>query len=194
LKVIGLTGGIGSGKTTVAMMFGALGAPVYIADSEAKKLSDRSKIIKRKLIHLLGPNAYKNDVLNRAFVAEKIFKDTELLKQVNAIVHPKVAAHFNRWKSKQRFPYCIKEAAILFENGGYKNCDMNILVMAPKEIRIKRLLLRDGSSEADIESRMSNQWSDAKKKELADIIIMNTDLTQTQKQVNKIHNMLISSA
>lgn len=193
MKVIGLTGGIGSGKTTVANMFKELGVPVYIADDEAKKLTNRSKVIKRKLIELLGSKAYIDGVLNRKFVADKIFGDKELLKMVNAIIHPKVANHFERWKKKQQAPYCIKEAAILFENGGYKKCDLTILVTAPKKIRIQRLKLRDSSSDAEIVSRMSNQWTDAKKEKLADIILRNNKLENTRKQVIELHNRFIST-
>ncbi|KAA3622033.1 MAG: dephospho-CoA kinase [Flavobacterium sp.] len=190
MKIIGLTGGIGSGKTTVAKMFSELGVPVYIADIEAKKLSNRSKVIRRKLIELLGQEAYIDNRLNRTFVAEKIFNDTELLKAVNAIIHPKVASHFKRWLKKQQGPYVIKEAAILFENGGYKQCDKTILIVAPKALRIERLLSRDQSSKAEIEARMSNQWSDSEKKKLADIIIENITLEATRKRVLEVHKNL----
>ena len=190
MKIIGLTGGIGSGKTTVATMFSELGVPVYIADIEAKKLSNRSKVIRRKLIELLGQEAYIDNRLNRTFVAEKIFNDEELLKAVNAIIHPKVASHFKRWLKKQQGPYVIKEAAILFENGGYKQCDKTILIVAPKAVRIERLLSRDQSSKAEIEARMSNQWSDSEKKKLADIIIENITLEATRKRVLEVHKNL----
>lgn len=174
-------------------MFSELGIPVYIADVEAKALTNRSKVIRRKLIELLGPEAYSNAAVNSSFVAEKIFNDPELLQQVNKIIHPKVAAHFKRWLKKQDSPYVIKEAAILFENGGYKQCDKSILVTAPLGLRMKRLLARDKSSKREIEARMANQWSDSKKKKLADIIIENIDLEDTQKQVNEIHKELSRS-
>ncbi len=193
MKIIGLTGGIGSGKTTVAMMFRDLGIPVYIADTEAKALTNRSKVIRRKLIELLGAKAFKKGTLNRSVVAEKIFNDPELLQQVNAIIHPKVASHFKRWFKKQNAPYVIKEAAILFENGGYKHCDKTILVTAPLALRIERIRSRDGSTTSEIESRMSNQWSDADKVKLADIIIENIDLKDTQKHVFRIHKTLCKS-
>ncbi len=191
MKIVGLTGGIGSGKTTVAMFFKELGVPVYIADDEAKKLTNRSKVIKRKLILLLGKKAYTRDGLNRKFVADKIFKDTGLLQKVNEIIHPKVAQHFQRWLKKKEGAYCIKEAAILFENGGYKECDLTILVTAPKEERIKRVLLRDKTTKKAIAERMANQWEDEEKEKLADIIIRNTSLSTTRKQVKKIHSLLI---
>ncbi len=163
MKIIGLTGGIGSGKTTVAKMFAELGTPVYIADIEAKKLTNSSKFIRKKVIELLGEKAYTNDGLNRKYVADKIFNDKNLLQSVNNIIHPKVALHFKNWVSMQNGPYVIKEAAILFENGGYKDCDLIILVTAPKEIRINRIIDRDKTSKYEIKQRMANQWSDEKK-------------------------------
>ncbi|SRX76088.1 dephospho-CoA kinase [Aequorivita antarctica] len=190
MKIIGLTGGIGSGKTTVAQLFSELGVPIYIADIEAKKLTDTSKVIRRKLISLLGEEAYKGPKLNRKFVADKIFNDKTLLEGVNAVIHPKVAAHFIKWVSKQKATYVIKEAAILFENGGYKNCDLVILVTAPKAVRIARVRARDNASSIEIEQRMKNQWSDEEKQKLADIIIENIDLKTTREKVETIHNSL----
>lgn len=190
MKVIGLTGGIGSGKSTVAGMFAELGIPVYIADTEARALTNRSKIIRRKLTQLLGPETYKEGQLDRKFVADIVFNDPKVLQQVNAIIHPKVAAHFKRWLRKQHAPYVIKEAAILFENGGYKQCDKTILVIAPAATRIQRVMARDGSTKEEIESRIKNQWPDSEKCKLADIIIENIDLDTTQNQVISIHRML----
>lgn len=190
MKIIGLTGGIGSGKTTVAQLFSELGVPIYIADTEAKKLMDSSKVIRRKLVALLGEDAYSGTKLNRKFVADKIFNDKFLLDAVNAVIHPKVAAHFKKWVSKQKATYVIKEAAILFENGSYKDCDMVILVTAPKQMRINRVMARDNTSKAEIEQRMNNQWSDEKKLKLADIIIENIDLKTTKNKVEAIHNLL----
>ncbi len=187
MKVVGLTGGIGSGKSTIANFFSELGVPVYIADIEAKKLTNRSKVIRRKLIQLLGRKAYNDEGLNRPFVAKKIFNDPELLQQVNAIIHPKVGQHFRRWMKKQEAPYCIKEAAILFENGGYKNCDFTILVSAPVEVRIERVTARDGSTEEEVRSRMDNQWTDEQKIPLATFHIENLDLTDVKVRVKQIH-------
>ena len=200
MKIIGLTGGIGSGKTTVAKMFSQLGVPVYIADVEAKKLMNTSKVIRRELIALLGEKAYSEKGLNRAFVADKIFNDKQLLQAVNGIIHPRVAEHFKKWASKQNSSYVIKEAAILFENGAYRECDKVILVTAPKSMRIERLLARDKytltdlqplSTIAEIEQRMDNQWSDEEKRKLADIIIDNQDLKATKIRVAEIHNALL---
>ncbi|MCW5519638.1 dephospho-CoA kinase [Aureitalea sp. L0-47] len=190
MKVIGLTGGIGSGKTTVARMFEELGVPVYIADTEAKALTNRSKFIRRKLTQLLGPKTYKDGTLDRKYVADIVFKDAEILQQVNSIIHPKVASHFKRWCKKQDAPYVIKEAAILFENGGYQQCDSTILVVAPKNLRIQRIIARDGNSEDEIDARMANQWPDSEKEKLADFIIENIDLEVTNSEVIRIHKIL----
>lgn len=191
MKIVGLTGGIGSGKTTVADFFSQLGVPVYIADVEAKKLTNRSKYIRKKLIALLGEEAYTPDGINRKFVADKIFTNSELLKKVNTIIHPKVATHFKRWMAKLDAPYCIKEAAILFENGSYKQCDLNILVTAPIELRIQRVLERDETSRPAIQDRISNQWDDEKKLKLADFHIENIDLDATQEQVGALHSLIL---
>tara|TARA_A100000171_G_C2140025_1_gene154322 strand:+ start:2100 stop:2684 length:585 start_codon:yes stop_codon:yes gene_type:complete len=193
VKIVGLTGGIGSGKTTVATMFKNLGVPVYIADVEAKKLTNSSKVIRRKLIELLGEEAYSDTGLNRSFVADRIFQDVELLQRVNQIIHPKVKAHFKRWLKKQEGVYCIKEVAILFENGGYKECDYTILVTAPKSLKIERLLQRDATTKEAIAARMKNQWSDTKKIKLAHTVIENIELEETQKSVLKLHKKLLKS-
>ena len=191
VRVIGLTGGIGSGKTTVAGMFENLGVPVYIADKEARALTNRSKIIRRRIIQLFGPESYKKDQLDRKYIADIVFNYPDKLQQLNAIIHPKVASHFKRWLNKQETAYVIKEAAILFENGGYLQCDKTILVVAPRDIRIQRIKDRDGSTREEIEARMDNQWPDSRKKKLADIIISNTELERTKQQVLKVHNQLL---
>ena len=185
--IVGLTGGIGSGKTTVAKAFKALGIPVYIADEEAKKLMRKSKIIKRKLIQLFGDKAYVDGELNKPFIANIIFNDKAYLLKMNAIVHPRVAKHFKKWVLKQDAPYVIKEVAILFENGGHKDCDYVITVTAPKALRIERLLERDNTSKENIEAIMKNQWSDAEKIALSDFVIDNRSLQKTKEQVLHIH-------
>ena len=194
MKIVGLTGGIGSGKTTVAKMFAEIGIPVYIADVEAKLLMNRSKVIKRKLIKLFGDKAYCNNVLNKRFIADKIFNNKALLAEMNAIVHPKVASHFKRWLLKQKGFYCIKEAAILFENGSYKNCDFLITVTAPESLRIERVVKRDKSDIAKVKAIIKNQWSDDEKIKLSDFVIENTTLEDTQKQVLQIHKKILKIA
>jgi len=190
--IVGLTGGIGSGKTTVAKQFNALGIPVYIADDEAKKLMNRSKIIRRKLMALFGDEAYKNNTLNRPFLADKIFNNPSNLEKMNAIVHPKVASHFKRWVNKQNTPYILKESAILFENNAYKNCNYVITVTAPLDIRIKRLLERDNTSIEKIQAIINNQWPDEEKVKKSDFVIINTELDNTIKQVQQTHNKILN--
>lgn len=190
--VVGLTGGIGSGKTTVAKAFKALGIPIYIADIEAKKLMNRSKVIKRKLKLLLGDAAYTEaGKLNKPYIANIIFNDKSYLKKMNAIVHPKVAKHFKKWTEKQSAPYVIKEVAVLFENGGNTACDFVITVTAPKALRIERLLKRDDTSIEKIEAIIKNQWSDNEKIKLSDYTIINETLEDTILQAKKVHEKIL---
>ena len=173
------------------VFFAELGVPIYIADDEARRLTNTSKSIRKKIIALLGTEAYSSEGINRKYVAEKIFNDTHLLQRVSKIIHPKVTQHFNRWVKKQNGPYCIKEAAILFENGGYKDCDLTILVTAPVNVRVQRILERDNTTRLDIEDRISNQWDDEKKLLLANFHIENIDLETTKKQVKELHDLIL---
>lgn len=190
MKIIGLTGGIGSGKTTVAKLFEELGVPVYNSDLKAKKLMQNSKELRTAIIDLLGKESYVLQKLNKKYIADKIFDDKELLQKLNAIVHPAVRQDFIKWAKKKSAPYVIQEAAILFENNSYKTFDKIILVKAPKEVRLQRVLTRDAISEKEILTRMENQWDDSKKIPLADYVIENTDLEKTKIQVEKIHHEL----
>ena len=189
--IVGLTGGIGSGKTTVSKQFKVLGIPVYIADAEAKNLMSKSKIIKRKLIQLFGNKAYINDILNKQFIADIIFNDKAYLQKMNDIIHPRVAKHFKKWVSKQEAPYIIKEVAILFENGGHKTYDYIITVIAPKDLRIKRLLKRDDTTKEKVQAIMKNQWTDEDKIKYSQYVIDNVDLEMTKNQVIKIHKDIL---
>ncbi|PIB32162.1 dephospho-CoA kinase [Gaetbulibacter sp. 5U11] len=191
--IVGLTGGIGSGKTTVANYFKALNVPVYIADNEAKALMNRSKVIKRNLIKLFGDEAYVNHTLNKPFIASQIFSNQDLLKKMNAIVHPKVAKHFLNWVKKQNVPYVISEVAIIFENGSQGKYDYIITVVAPEQTRLNRVIKRDNSSEAKVKAIMNNQWTDQQKTEHSDFVINNTDLKDTKLQVENIHSKLLKS-
>ncbi len=191
--IVGLTGGIGSGKTTVAKLFHKLGVPVYIADLEAKKLMIKSKIIKRKLIALFGNQAYLNETLNKSYLSDKIYNDTSLLSKMNAIVHPKVAAHFSRWVKKQKSEYVIKEAAILFENDNYKFCDYIIIVSASEDERINRVMSRDNVTRNKVLTIIKNQWNDARKIALSNFVIKNNSLEDIKSQVEIIHKKILSS-
>lgn len=193
MKIVGLTGGIGSGKTTVAKEFQSLGIPIYIADDEAKKLMNTSKVLKRQLIDLFGEEAYVDNSLNRPFIADIIFKNEAYLQKMNAIVHPKVGIHFKNWASKQHTAYVIKEAAVLFENNGYKQCDYVITVTAPKDLRIERLLKREPTTKEKIEAVMNNQWSDEAKIKLSDFVIENTTMEHMKAQVIEIHYKILKN-
>ena len=193
MTIVGLTGGIGSGKTTVSKMFKALGIPIYIADDEAKALMNRSKVIRRKLTANFGEEAYLETGLNRPYLASKVFSDKSLLEKINAIVHPKVVSHFKRWAKKQSSPYLIKEAAILFENGSYKSCDLLITVTAPETERINRVISRDDSNKDKVRAIIKNQWTDARKVALSDFVIKNIDLEDTKVQVLQIHKQILKS-
>lgn len=186
--IVGLTGGIGSGKTTIAKMFHELGVSIYIADIEAKKLMHTSDTIKKELIAAFGEKSYVNGELNRSYISNIVFNQPEKLQKINAIVHPRVGQHFKEWyKAHRNENYIIKEVAILFENDSYKQCDKIITVVAPIEERFRRILLRDATTRDAIQERMNNQWSDEKKIALSDYVIYNDDLLKAREQVIKIH-------
>ena len=189
--VVGLTGGIGSGKTTVAGFFKEKNVPVYIADEAGKRLLETSAEIRKKVLKLIGKEAYTGNVPNRKYIASVVFKDSEKLEALNKIIHPAVAKDFENWQSKQKASYVIYEAAILFEAGGYKKCDVNILVTANKEEKLKRLQKRDQSTVEEIEARMQKQWSDELKRKLADFEIENHDLALTRSRVDELHEILL---
>lgn len=193
MKIVGLTGGIGSGKTTVSNMFKDLGVPVYIADNEAKNLMSSSKVIKRKLIDLFGPKAYEDNSLNRTYIASKIFNDDTYLQKMNAIIHPKVANHFKHWLQKQTSKYVIKEAAIIFEHNMQSQYDYVITVIANEEDRINRILKRDNTTKDKIMSIMKHQLSDDEKIKLSDFVIINDKLEHTKEQVLNIHNFILKN-
>lgn len=189
--IVGLTGGIGSGKSTIGKMLEELGVPVYNSDIEAKKLMQSSETIRKKLNSLFGNQAFEGNVLNRAFIAKKVFNDKKLLQKLNNIVHPEVRKHFLAWFSEQNYPYVVQETALLFENKAQDLYDKIILVTAPKELKIQRLLKRDGSTEQDILARMENQLKDSEKIELADFVIENIFLEETRKKVTEVNRVLL---
>ena len=188
---VGLTGGIGSGKSTIAKMFEELGVAVYYADDEAKRLMNSSQQIREKLIKEFGKESYKNGNLNRAFLADIIFNDKEKLLKINSIVHPEVDKHFKNWVKDQNGDFVIQENAILFENNKQNDFDYIITVTAPKDLRIERIIKRDSIDKNQIISRMNNQLDDAKKIESANFVISNIDLDQSRVQVKKIFHELI---
>ncbi|MEZ4841997.1 MAG: dephospho-CoA kinase [Flavobacteriaceae bacterium] len=191
MMLVGLTGGIGSGKSTVASFFRELGIPVYTADDEAKKLMTTSKRIKTKLIKEFGEQTFVDEQLNRGYIASIVFKDAEKLAILNNIVHPEVAKHFKKWASKQNAPYVIQENAILFESNAASRFDTIITVTAPIDLRFERVLKRDDTTIKQIQSRMNNQLSDDERLQRSDFVIENIDLDTTKQQVLDIHNQLL---
>ena len=191
---IGIAGGIGSGKSTVCRIFEHLGAPIYYADSEAKMLMSTNEVIVSELVQLFGKQIYMpNGELDRARLAGIIFNDSTALQKVNALVHPQVALHFEKWVLAQKSAaYVLKEAAILFESGSYKAMDFNVLVTAPTELRIERCMARDGATAEDIRRRIANQWTDEKKAELSDFLIINDETQLLIPQIISLHNQFLT--
>ena len=187
-KTIGLTGGIGSGKSRVARLFSSLGVPCYIADQRAKALMGSDESLKRAIVDCFGPQAYKGKELNRHYLAEIVFQNPKQLAKLNALVHPVVAVDYQDWLSEQDTPYVIKEVAILFETGGHQSVDKSILITAPKDIRIARVMQRDNCTKEAVVARMANQWDDDRRIPLADIVIENIDWAETEKQIRSIHH------
>ena len=190
-KIIGLTGGIGSGKTTVANYFQSKGIPVYISDVEAKKVMAFPEIISQ-IVAIFGTDILgENDTLNRDKLASIVFNNPDKLKQLNSIVHPAVKKHFEQWVGNNKnFPYLVKEAAILFESGSYKDCDAIITVCAPMETRINRVLERDTSTREKVLQRINNQISDDERIAKSQYIITNENFDQTKIQMDNILNLL----
>jgi dephospho-CoA kinase len=173
---IGITGGIGSGKSTVCRVFSVMGIPVFEADRVAKKLMVTDQEIHEKLVTLFGAAVYLPDqTVDRKFLAGIVFKDPSLLAQLNAIVHPVVRKTFFDWCKRQQSPYIIHEAAILFESGFYKMMDKTITVATSENERIQRVMKRDGITLELVKERIKNQWSDEKRIEMADFVIRNND-------------------
>ncbi|MEQ8241631.1 MAG: dephospho-CoA kinase [Cyclobacteriaceae bacterium] len=173
---VGITGGIGAGKSTAAKFFHILQVPIYFADDRAKWLMNHDEAVKNKIISLFGHQAYTNNNLNRRLIAEKVFDNQSLLDHLNVIVHPAVGNDFSQWVSDQKSPYVLKEAALLFESGSYKALDKIIHVSASEELRIRRIKKRDPQrSEEEIKSIIAKQWAEDMKKNAADYVIMNED-------------------
>ncbi|MND64582.1 Dephospho-CoA kinase [compost metagenome] len=188
---IGITGGIGSGKTFICRLFEALGIPVYNADEEAKRLMNTDIRIKEKLIAQFGESTYKDGLLDRAFLANMVFSDKDKLELLNGIVHPIVIQEAKDWAERQTTRYSLKEAALLFESGSYKELDYTILVTAPMDIRIQRVIERDGATEQQVQERMSKQLSDEEKLQLADFVIVNDGITPLLPQVWTLHQKFL---
>jgi len=193
---IGITGNIGSGKSTVARVFEILGIHVFYADVEAKKVMTQDQLLIEGIKKAFGNDAYFCDgLLNRKYISDIVFNNDAELKNLNALVHPAVFRAFDDWaKAFTNEPYVIKEAAVLFESGSYKFCDKTILVSAPLEIRLKRVMDRDHISQAEVEAREARQFSEERKKGLADYIIQNDDSQLVIPQILALHRQFLQLA
>ena len=192
MKKIGLTGGIGSGKSYVAKQLEGMGYPIYYSDDQANMISNENLNIRESLIALVGPMVYLNDKLNKEYLSAQFFSNEQLRKKVNKIIHPVVRADFNNWVKEQKVSDLIfNEAAILFETEAYKNFDAIILVHAPEKVRVQRLMKRDGSSPSEIQLKINAQWSDERKKALTPYHILNDGKASIEEQINAIITQIL---
>ena len=193
MKKIGLTGGIGSGKTYVSSILKAMGFPVFSSDESAKSLMQYDPEIKKELIKIFGPTVYISGELNSVFLAGAVFSDDTLRSKINALIHPAVRHNFDQWAKKQNQLLVFNEAAILCETGAYVEFDACILVSAPDEIKIKRIMERNSCSRADAEARMAVQWSDAEKRKCCNYEIINSGDRPLLIQVEQIMDSLLKN-
>lgn len=187
---VGLTGGIGSGKTTVARVFEVLGVPVYYADKEAKRLMIENSDLRIAIQQEFGKATYNTEGIDREYLAKIVFKDARALAKLNSLVHPVVRQDFKEWAVFQKVPYVIQESAILFETGLYLSFDKIISVLSPMEERLVHLLLRDKSSKEQIQARMNAQVSDKIRQEKSDYILQNSQEDLLLPQIIKIDREL----
>jgi dephospho-CoA kinase len=187
-KIIGLTGGIGSGKTTIANYFIDKKIPVYIADDQAKEIMKSPEIIS-KINEIFGDSILNNGFLDRKLLAEIVFNNPKKLNALNEIIHPAVKNHFDKWILNYiNFPFIIYEAAILFESGSYKNCDYIITVISPVDLRIQRVMKRDNMTREQVLNRIENQWTDEQRISKSDYVIENININRAKKEIDKILN------
>lgn len=192
---IGITGGIGCGKTTVCKVFETLGIPVFYADTVAKELMIADQILIAGIKDTFGEESYFEDgTLNNKHIAAIVFNNVDELNKLNALVHPAVFRAFETWEKEvpSSVPYTLKEAALLFESGSYQMCDVNILVTSPLAVRLARVMQRDKVTEAQVLARMDKQFSDDKKMAMADYFIENTEQKSVIEQVLNLHQQFLS--
>ncbi|MCH1558347.1 MAG: dephospho-CoA kinase [Flavobacteriaceae bacterium] len=186
MKIVGLTGGIGSGKTTVSKEFQKYSIKVYNSDLRAKFLMNNSTVLKKKLINNFGKEFYINDELNKSYISQIIFNDPISIKLINSMVHPEVFNDFNEWRHSLSEKFILYESALIFETGSYKLNDFNILVTCDHDLRVKRIIKRDGINEEKINSIINNQWDDDKKIPLADYIFFNSTSKENKLKVKNL--------
>jgi dephospho-CoA kinase len=188
---VGITGGIGSGKSLVCRIFSTLGIPVYTADKRASEIMETNEEVREALVRLLGKEVYTGKMLNRKVMSALIFNRTQYLQGVNEIVHPAVLSDFQEWKMMQEeTPYVIHEAAILFESGAYTFMDVVMTVYAPVKIRIRRIMERDGLTMEEIKARMRQQWNEKQRQEKADVVIRNDEKQLILPHILSLHRFL----
>ena len=186
---IGITGGIGSGKSTICRLFALLGVPIFDADSQAKRLMNDDPQVHQSIVKLFGSAAYREGQLDRAWIASCVFQDAPLLDQLDRIIHPAVAHAFDTWAEQQHSHYVIEEAAILFESGADCNMDKTVTVSAPESLRIQRTCRRDHTDREAVLRRMAAQWSDAEREARADYVILSDETTPLIEQVLSLHKI-----
>lgn len=187
---VGITGGIGSGKSTVCAILAEFGVAVYDSDSRAKRLMNEDNTLRERLAERFGSEVYCAEGLNRIYLAERVFGNPEELKALNAIVHPAVMDDFDRWALEQEGSYVVLESAILFEASLDRRVDVSVAVMAPEELRIERAMQRDGAQREQIVARMNNQISDQERVERAKYTIVNIDIDNLRSDVEQLHRRL----
>lgn len=194
MKHYAITGGIGSGKSTVLRLFKGLGIPTFSADDSAKYTMENNPEVKQKIIALFGDKAYTNGALNRELLAEQVFHNKSKLEALNAVVHPAARVAYEQWRDAQDAPYTMYEVSILFELHAQDRFDGVLLVVTAEEERIKRVQIRDKVTEDNVRARIKNQWPDEQKLPLADFVIENTDLSNTEVLVNALHQQLLEES
>jgi len=187
---VGITGGMGSGKTTVAHIFETLGIPVYYADDAAKRIMNEDPSLREEIIRIFGDESYNGEGLNRGYIASKVFSNPEQLNMLNAIVHPATIRDGENWMKRQKSPYALKEAALIFESGAAEGLDYVIGVSAPTPLRIERVIQRDGMERSEIKARMAKQLDPEIAMKLCDFVIQNNEQELLIPQVLKIHEEL----